>query len=106
MFICRSAWLTEVRGTIACYDPAVGVLGQRVGAQAIAGEFTGGLQSRVYLVRVNLYGTTTLAWDGVRLVVQTSHEGGAASAAGAIRPVKPNRVILQVKISPKYREEP
>jgi hypothetical protein len=77
---------------VASYGPAVGVFGkhERVeradgtpvdvptlldfakesALKAIAGEFTGDVQSRLYYVWSNLYGTSEQAWDDARLVVQ------------------------------------
>jgi len=88
-------WDYGIRGAdliVACYGPAVGVFGkyERVekadgtpvdvptllefakgsALKAIAGEFTGDVQSRLYYVWSNLYGTTEQAWDDARLVVQ------------------------------------
>lgn len=77
---------------VACYGPAVGVFGKyekveradgtpvdvptllefakEAALKAIAGEFTGDTQSRLYYVWANLYGISEQSWDDARLVVQ------------------------------------
>jgi len=77
---------------VACYGPAVGVFGKyervekadgspvdvptllelakEAALKAIAGEFSGDAQSRLYYVWSNLYGTSEQAWDDARLVAQ------------------------------------
>lgn len=92
---------------VACYGPAVGVFGkyERVekadgtpvdvptllefakesALKAIAGEFTGDVQSRLYYVWSNLYGTSEQAWDDARLVVQVGGDSEDAMAVARER---------------------
>ena len=96
-------WSYGFRGAdliVACYGPAVGVIGEyervekadgtpvgipellqlaRLAARdAIAGEFRGDNLSTLYYVLANLYGAAEQAWDDARLVVQIGGEADSA----------------------------
>ena len=91
----RRFWSYGFRGAdlvVACYGPAVGVIGKyerveradgtpvgvtelldlakQAARDAIAGEFRGDSLSTLYYVWANLYGAGEQAWDDARLVVQ------------------------------------
>lgn len=96
-------WQYGLRGAdliVACYGPAVGVLGRytrveradgtpveipellelarKAARDAIAGDFQGDGLSTLYYVWANLYGTSVQSWDDARLVVQIGSDSESA----------------------------